>query len=151
MNRTAILALALLISLPACTSAPLRRGIACERAPAPIGPYSQAVQVGELLFLSGQIGLDAADGALVAGGIREETRRALDNLGAILGEAGFSFDDVVSTTVYLADLAEVAAMNEIYAARFASSRVAPARATVGVAGLPRGARVEIAAVALRKR
>jgi 2-iminobutanoate/2-iminopropanoate deaminase len=95
--------------------------------------------------LSGQIGLDPASGALVAGGIEAETRQVLANLSAVLGAAGGSFDDVVRTTIYLVDLADFARVNEIYAEHFKAPF--PARATVGVAALPRGARVEIDAVA----
>jgi 2-iminobutanoate/2-iminopropanoate deaminase len=101
------------------------------------------------VFVAGQIGIDRAGSALVAGGIREETRVALEHLEAILAASGLELSDVVSTTVYLADLGEFAAMNEVYAARFPSSP--PARATVGVLALPKGARVEIAAIAVRAR
>jgi 2-iminobutanoate/2-iminopropanoate deaminase len=143
--------LALLVALvaAACAGAPTRRTIKTAGAPAPIGPYSQAVQVGEWLYVSGQIGNDPQSGQLVAGGIQAETRQALRNLEAVLGEAGFARRDVVQATVYLADLAEFGAMNEVYGESFAAA--APARATVGVAELPRGARVEIALIAVRAR
>lgn len=138
-----------LLGLGACEAVPQRRTVMTPRAPAPIGPYSQAIRVGDTLFSSGQIGLDVAQSALVAGGIREETRQALDNLAAVLAEAGFEMSDVVSTTVHLVDLAEFDAMNEVYASRFGVSP--PARTTVEVVALPKGARVEITAVALRSR
>lgn len=147
MSRGVAVLSALLLA--ACGSVPARRTIECDRAPKPIGPYSQAIQLGDVLYLSGQIGIDTATGSLVAGGVREETRRALASLEAVLREAGFDAADVVSTTVYLADLGEFAAMNEVYAESFRSSP--PARATVGVAALPKGARVEISAVAVRGR
>jgi 2-iminobutanoate/2-iminopropanoate deaminase len=137
----------LLGALAAC-GAPARRTIRTERAPVPIGPYSQAVLVGDTLWAAGQIGLDPASGALVAGGIQAETRQALRNLGAVLDEAGFSFADVVMAHVYLSDLTEFAAMNEVYAEFLGAS--APARATVGVV-VPKGARVEIALTAVRTR
>jgi 2-iminobutanoate/2-iminopropanoate deaminase len=124
------------------------KGIRNAGAPAPIGPYSQALESAEWLFCSGQIGLDARTGELVAGGIREEARRALENLEHVLLEAGLGFGDVVKTTLYLVDLAEFAAVNEIYA-EFVRPPY-PARATVGVAALPRNARVEIEAIARRR-
>jgi 2-iminobutanoate/2-iminopropanoate deaminase len=121
------------------------QAIETSGAPRAIGPYSQAIRAGELLFLSGQIPLDPATGELVGGGIDEQTRRVLDNLGAVLAAAGASFSDVVKTTIYLVDLAEFSAVNAIYASYFAAP--APARATLQVAALPRGARVEIEAIA----
>jgi 2-iminobutanoate/2-iminopropanoate deaminase len=114
-------------------------------APRAIGPYSQAIKSGELLFLSGQIPLDPATGELVSGGIEIQTRRVLENLGQILKSAGGSLADVVKTTIYLVDLGEFAAMNAVYATYFAAP--APARATVQVAALPKGAHIEIEAIA----
>lgn len=114
-------------------------------APAAIGPYSQAIRAGDFLFASGQIPLDPATGALVPGGIAEQTHRVLQNLGAVLKAAGVSFDRVVKTTVYLTDMSEFAAMNEIYATYFHAP--APARATVQAARLPRDVRVEIDLIA----
>lgn len=125
-----------------------RRVIATDDAPDAIGPYSQAVQVGNTLYCAGQIGLDPATGALVDGGIEAETRRALENLQAILADAGFSMADVVQTNVYLADLDDYDAMNEVYASFF-DEAAAPARAAVQVARLPRDARVEITITAAR--
>lgn len=123
----------------------MRQAISTPNAPAAIGPYSQAIKSGNLLFLSGQIPLDPATGNLVAGGIEEQTRQVFTNIGAILDAAGLSFDAVVSATVYVMDMTDFAKVNEIYATYFSSP--APARATVQVARLPRDSRVEIQVVA----
>lgn len=123
----------------------MRQAIASPGAPAAIGPYSQAIVVGPLLFCSGQIPLDPATGTIVEGGIAEQTRRVLDNVGAVLAVAGVSFDAVVKTTVFLADLAEFSAMNEVYGEYFTAP--APARSTVQAARLPRDVRVEIEVIA----
>ena len=122
-----------------------RRAVETADAPRALGPYSQAVAAGETVFCAGQVGLDPATGKLVPGGIAAETTRALENLAAVLAAAGLSLGDVVKTTVFLADLAEFAAMNEAYGRHFAPPY--PARATVQVAALPAGARVEIDAIA----
>jgi 2-iminobutanoate/2-iminopropanoate deaminase len=114
-------------------------------APKAIGPYSQGTVVGGLLFTAGQIALDPATGTVVPGGIAEQTARVMENLRGILESAGTSFDRVVKTTVFLADMAEFAAMNEVYAKAFGAHR--PARSTVAVAGLPRNVRVEIEVIA----
>jgi 2-iminobutanoate/2-iminopropanoate deaminase len=126
--------------------------ISTTAAPGAIGPYSQATLVRTdsltpkaLLFLSGQIPLDPKTGELVKGTIEEETRRVMDNLAAVLAAAGGGFQHVVKTTIYLTDLADFAKVNAVYGASFPANP--PARATVQVAGLPRGARVEIDAVA----
>jgi 2-iminobutanoate/2-iminopropanoate deaminase len=124
-----------------------RRAITTDAAPRPIGPYSQAIAAGDLVFCAGQIGLDPASGRLVAGGLASEAARALDNLAAVLGAAGVSMDAVVKTTVYLVDLADGAAFGEVYRRYFPAPE--PARATVQVAALPAGARVEIDAIAVR--
>jgi len=116
-----------------------------ESAPAPVASYSQAVKAGPFLFLSGQIGLDPKTGRMVQGGVEAETRQVLDNLGAVLAAAECSYGDVAKVTVYLADMNEFPAFNAVYAGYFGTEP--PARATVGVAALPRGARVEIEAVA----
>lgn len=118
-------------------------------APAAIGPYTQAVRVGDTLWTSGQVGLDPATGNMVAGGIAEQTVRVLENLKAVLGKAGLDFAHVVKTTVFLKDLKDFAAMNEIYARYLAPKGVvAPARSTVQVAALPKDALVEIEVIAL---
>lgn len=114
-------------------------------APQAIGPYVQALVSGGLVHCSGQIALDPATGQLVAGGIVEQTERALANLRAVLEAAGSSLGQVLKTTVFLADMAEFTAMNEVYGRVFGSHR--PARSTIQAAGLPRGARVEIEALA----
>ncbi len=123
--------------------------ILTSEAPQPVGPYSQAVVAGDMLFAAGQIGLDPATGELVSGGIEPETGQALANLRAVLAAAGFVLADVVQVQVYLADLADYPAMNAVYAEFFGQRP--PARAAVGVAALPRGARVEIQLVAVRAR
>jgi len=120
-------------------------------APAAIGPYSQAQVVrlhggGRLVYTSGQLGLEPASGKLVAGGVAEQTGQALRNLAAVLRGAGLTLADVVKTTVYLADMADFAAMNEVYGRSFAADP--PARTTIAAAGLPKDARVEIEAVAV---
>ena len=120
--------------------------IATDRAPQAIGPYSQAVSSGGVMYLSGQVALDPASGELVGGAIEEQAARALENLGAVLAAAGSGFDRVLKTTVYLIDMKEFAAMNAVYARYFGDSR--PARTTVQVSGLPTGARVEVDAIAL---
>ena len=122
--------------------------VSTPNAPQAIGPYSQGFRAGDTLYLAGQLGLDPATRELVPGGIQAETRRALENLKAVLAAAGFSLGEVVQAQVFLADLADFAAMNEVYATYFPEDP--PARATVQVAALPRGARVEIALVAVRK-
>jgi 2-iminobutanoate/2-iminopropanoate deaminase len=114
-------------------------------APKAIGPYSQGIVANGLVFTAGQIALDPATGEVVAGGVAEQTARVLENLGAILSAAGSGLDRVVKTTVFLADMADFGAMNEVYARAFGDHK--PARSTVAAAGLPRGVRVEIEAVA----
>jgi 2-iminobutanoate/2-iminopropanoate deaminase len=114
-------------------------------APRAIGPYSQGIRAGGFLFTAGQVGFDPASGELVDGGISEQTERVLQNIRSILESAGANLSQVVKTTVFLVDMADFAAMNEVYARAFGDHR--PARSTVAVAGLPRGARVEIEAVA----
>ena len=115
-------------------------------APKAIGPYSQAVAVDGLVFTAGQVALDPSTGELVAGGIAEQTARALENLRAVLAAAGTSFSQVVKTTVFLIDMADFTVMNDVYGKVFGSHR--PARSTVAVAALPRGARVEIEVIAI---
>jgi 2-iminobutanoate/2-iminopropanoate deaminase len=122
-----------------------RTAVSTPQAPAAIGPYSQAIRAGDLLFVSGQIPLDPATGQLVDGGIAAQTERVLTSIGKILEAAGASYDRVVRCTVYLADLNEFAAMNEVYGRFF--SQPAPARATVEVSRLPRDVRIEIDVIA----
>jgi 2-iminobutanoate/2-iminopropanoate deaminase len=117
-----------------------------DSAPKAIGPYSQAVKANGLIFASGQIPLDPATGEIVTGGIREQTKRVLDNLKAVLDAAGSSLNRVVKTTVFLADMNEFAEMNEVYGAYFREAP--PARSTVEVSRLPRGVSVEIDLIAL---
>ena len=124
-----------------------RTTVATENAPAAIGPYAQAISAGDLVFCSGQIPLDPATNQLVEGGIDIQTRRVLDNLAAVLQAAGSSLDQVVKTTIFLADMDDFGTVNTIYGEYFASEP--PARATVQVARLPRDVRVEIEAIALR--
>lgn len=121
--------------------------IATSTAPAAIGPYSQAIEAGNLVFLSGQLGLDPGTGALVPGGVAAEAEQALANLRAVAAAAGPTLANTVRTTIYLVDLADFATVNEIYARFFEPPY--PARATVGVAALPKGARVEIDAILVR--
>ena len=124
----------------------MREAVSTGAAPAAIGPYSQAVKSGNMLFLSGQIPLDPATGSMVPGGIEAQTRQVFTNIAAILEAAGASFDHVVSATVYVADLNDFAKVNEIYATYFTAP--APARATVQVARLPKDSLVEIQVIAV---
>lgn len=119
--------------------------ISSETAPAAIGPYSQAVQVGGLLFCSGQIPLDPVIGEIVGGDVTAQTNQVMKNLAAVLAAAGAGFDDVVKTTIFLVDMQDFAAVNQVYGDCFAGHK--PARSTVAVKALPRGARVEIEVVA----
>ena len=123
----------------------MKQAISSPDAPKAIGPYSQAVRAGQLLFVSGQVPLDPATGQIVSGDIAAQTRRVFDNLGAVLKAGGRSFADVVRTTVFLADMNDFAAVNEVYGSYF--SEPYPARATVQVARLPKDARVEIDLIA----
>lgn len=123
----------------------MRDAVSAEGAPRAIGPYSQAIKAGGLLFVSGQIPLDPQSGQMVEGDIAAQTHRVFANLRAILEAGGTSFDRVVRTTVYLADMHDFAAMNEVYATYFESP--APARATIQAARLPKDARVEIDVIA----
>jgi 2-iminobutanoate/2-iminopropanoate deaminase len=123
----------------------MRNAISTPAAPKAIGPYSQAIRTGDLLFVSGQIPLDPATGAMVDGDVAAQARQVMQNLSAVLAAAGVSFDHVVRTTIYLADMNDFASVNEVYGGYFAAP--APARATVQVSRLPRDARVEIDCVA----
>jgi 2-iminobutanoate/2-iminopropanoate deaminase len=121
--------------------------IATDKAPAAVGPYSQAIAFGQLVYTAGQVALDKNTGKLVEGGVQEQARQALDNLKAVLEAAGSGMEQVVKTTVFLQRIEDYAAVNEVYGRYFGGS--APARSAVAVAALPLGALVEIEAVALR--
>ncbi|MDP9322415.1 MAG: RidA family protein [Acidobacteriota bacterium] len=123
----------------------MRQAVSTVSAPKAIGPYSQAIRAGSLLFVSGQVPIDPATGQIVDGDIAAQTHRIFQNIGEILKAGGASFDHVVRTTVFLADMNDFAAMNEAYATYFTTP--APARATVQVSRLPRDARVEIDVIA----
>lgn len=125
----------------------MKKVIATTKAPAAIGPYNQAIQVGNMLFASGQLGLDPATGNFPEGGVKEQTIQSFQNVKAILEEAGFSINDVVKTTVYLADMTDFAAMNEIYASQFEGDF--PARSAVAVKTLPKNALVEVEVIAVK--
>ncbi len=120
--------------------------VSTEAAPGAIGPYSQAIKAGGLVFCSGQIPIDPATGDFVSDVVSEQTEQVLENLGEVLKAAGSGFDNVVKTTVFLADMNDFAEMNEVYARYFSENK--PARATVQAAGLPRGAKVEIECIAV---
>jgi 2-iminobutanoate/2-iminopropanoate deaminase len=125
-----------------------KTAISTKDAPAAIGPYSQAVRIGDFLYTSGQVALDPASGAVVAGGITEQTTRVIENLTAVLAAAGASLAQVVKTTVFLKNIGDFASMNEVYGRYFAGDDVvAPARSTVEVARLPKDALVEIEVIA----
>jgi 2-iminobutanoate/2-iminopropanoate deaminase len=124
----------------------VRQAVSTSSAPPAIGPYSQAVRAGSLLFVSGQIALEAGTGKMIEGDVAAQTRQVFQNLGEILKAAGASFDHVVRATVYLADMNDFPVVNEIYGTYF--SQPAPARATVQAARLPRDARVEIDLIAV---
>ena len=125
-----------------------KAAISTQEAPAAIGPYSQAVRIGNFLYTSGQVALDPASGTVVAGGIAEQTTRVVENLKAVLAAAGASLAQVVKTTVFLKNMGDFAAMNEVYGRYFAGQGVvAPARSTVEVARLPKDALVEIEVIA----
>jgi 2-iminobutanoate/2-iminopropanoate deaminase len=125
-----------------------KQAISTKDAPAAIGPYSQAVRIGGFLYSSGQVALDPASGALVTGGVREQTTRVIENLQAVLAAAGANLTQVVKTTVFLKSMGDFAAMNEVYGRYFAAEDVvAPARSTVEVARLPKDALVEIEVIA----
>jgi 2-iminobutanoate/2-iminopropanoate deaminase len=126
----------------------MKRAIQTGKAPAAIGPYSQAIDGGGTIFCSGQIGLEPATGMLVDGGIEAETRRALDNIREVLGAAELGLEDVVKITIFLLDLGDFDIVNRVYGEHFNAPY--PARATVGVAALPRNARIEIEAIAVRR-
>ena len=125
----------------------MKKVIATTNAPAAIGPYSQAVQVGNMLFASGQLGIDPATGNFVEGAVKEQTAQAFKNVKAILTEAGLDISDVVKTTVFLADMGDFGAMNEVYASQFEGAF--PARSAVAVKTLPKNGLVEIEVSAVK--
>lgn len=125
----------------------MKKIIATKNAPAAIGPYSQAVQAGNTLFASGQLGIDPATGEFVADDVKGQTVQVFKNIHAILEEAGYAISEVVKTTVFLADMGDFAAMNEVYATQFEGSF--PARSTVAVKTLPKNALVEIEIIAVK--
>lgn len=126
-----------------------RKIVSTKEAPAAVGPYSQAVRVGKMVYTAGQIALDPATGKIVEGDIKAQTERVLQNIEAVLEAAGTGLGNVVKTTVFLQDISDFAAMNDVYGRFFGEEP--PARSTVPVAGLPLGALVEIEAVAVRKK
>lgn len=121
------------------------QAITTDKAPAAIGPYSQAVKFGNMLFCSGQIPLDPASGEMSTGNVSDQAERVMSNIAAVLSAAGLGFDDVIKTTIYLVDMGDFAAVNEIYGNCFPAHK--PARSTVAVKSLPRGALVEIEVIA----
>ena len=138
-------ALAVLLVVGAC-SRPGREAILTKDAPAPIGPYAQAVRAGNMLYVSGQLGVDPTTGALAEGGVVPQAHQALKNLGAILAAAGYSYDDVVQVQVFLDDMKDFALVNGAYRSYF--TKTLPARAAVEVRRLPMDAKVEVLAVAM---
>jgi 2-iminobutanoate/2-iminopropanoate deaminase len=126
----------------------MREIVFTEKAPKPVGPYSQAVSAGDHVFLSGQLGIDPATGKLVSGGIKEEARQAISNLREVLAKAGLTFQHVVKVTIFVTDMGAFKEVNEVYAQAFANNP--PARSTIGVAALPLGAQVEIELIAVRR-
>jgi 2-iminobutanoate/2-iminopropanoate deaminase len=122
-----------------------KKVIRTDNAPAPIGPYSQAIQYGNMLFVSGQVAIDPATGEVVQGDIQLETRQVMENLKAVLAEAGMDFSNIIKSSIFLMDMGQFALVNEVYGYYFADN--APARETVQVAGLPKGVNVEISVIA----
>jgi 2-iminobutanoate/2-iminopropanoate deaminase len=123
----------------------MKKVIATEKAPKAVGPYSQAVEANGFLYVSGQLPVDANTGEFVAGGVKEQAKQVLENIGHILQEAGYSFQDVVKSTVYLTNMADFAVMNEVYATFYKEPY--PARVAFAVVGLPKGALIEIDVIA----
>ncbi|MDC0865545.1 Rid family detoxifying hydrolase [bacterium] len=142
MNKKLVFVLALFIS--SCGQVETKKVISTDKAPAAIGPYSQAIQVNNTLYLAGQIALDPTTRKIVSGGIKEQTIRVMENLGAVLNEAGFNFEDVVQSQVFIADMDDYKAMNEVYTEYFKNAP--PARAAVQTVLFP-GALIEIIMIA----
>ena len=147
MKRTLAIAVLFTAASGCVTNGGMKKVVATDGAPKAIGPYSQGIDAGAFVFVSGQVALDPATGQFLNGTIVEQTERALKNVEAVLKASGLTMDHVVRTTVFLIDLGEFAAMNEVYARHFPKDH--PARSTVQVSALPKGARVEIDAVAAR--
>ena len=145
--RHAARMLLLAMGLVGCASGPTKDAVSTSEAPAAIGPYSQGIKAGSLLFLSGQISIDPKTNQMASGSVEEQTKQALENLDAVLRAAGMSLDNVVNTTVFLKDVNDFGKMNTVYATFFKNKP--PARATVQVARLPRDALVEISAIAMK--
>lgn len=122
-----------------------KKVIRTEKAPAPIGPYNQAIQYGDMLYVSGQIAIDPSTGDLVQGNIQEETHMVMKNLKAVLNEAGMDFSNIIKSSIFIMDMGQFAQINEAYAEYFGENP--PARETVQVAGLPKGVNVEISVIA----
>ena len=127
----------------------MKKAVFSDKAPMPIGPYSQAIMADDVLFVSGQLGIDPANGKLAGGGVRAEAIRCLENVKAILVSAGLEMKDIVKVTIFVTDISRFKEVNEAYATFFRD--LAPARSTVGVVALPLGAKVEIEAIAVRSR
>jgi 2-iminobutanoate/2-iminopropanoate deaminase len=147
--NTRFLLIALCLLAVGCNSSS-HKAVLSLNAPAPIGPYSQAIKAGKLLFLSGQIAINPKTGQMENDDIETETRRVLENLKAVLQAEGLGLEHVVQSTIYLSNIADFEAVNKVYANYFTST-TAPARATVQVAALPKEARIEISGIAVRKR
>ncbi|MDA0372429.1 MAG: Rid family detoxifying hydrolase [Planctomycetota bacterium] len=150
MRAPLVLICVVLVALAGCAVPGSRDKLLLQGANAPGGPYSPGVDLGDLVFLAGQIGVDPATRQLVDGGIEAETHQVMANLRAVLEEAGLGFEDVVKTSVFLADVGDFAVMNGIYRSYFPEGAVMPARTTVQVAAIPRGARIEIDFIAARR-
>lgn len=148
LNRANAAALLLVIVTMSACAAPQRRQL--RGATTPAGPYSPGVDTGAFVFLAGQVGVDPTTRELVPGGIEAETHQAMKNLGAVLREAGLGYEDVVKTSVFLADVADFAAMNAVYAGYFPRGGIPPARTTVQAAAIPGGGRIEIDFIAARR-
>jgi 2-iminobutanoate/2-iminopropanoate deaminase len=144
-TRITFLALLLGLGVAGCASAPTKEAVSTKEAPDAIGPYSQGVKVGNMLFLSGQAAIDPKTNQMISGAIEDQTKQVLENLNAVLRASGMSMDNVVNTTVYLKDMNDFGKMNAVYGTYFKDKP--PARATVQVARLPRDALVAISAVA----
>jgi len=149
MTKRFVYLLAFVLTVAAASVALAAEKKALTGGTKPIGPYTPGVDLGNLVFLAGQIGLNPQTGQLVEGGVKAEAKQVMENLGSVLKEAGLSYTHVVKTTIFLADINDFAAVNEIYGGYFPAGSIMPVRSTVAVAALPRGARIEIDFVAAR--